>query len=361
MDETKASSTEGLRPMEEILADMNPKKTGKVYQKQRVDFKSYCKQEPPSEQDLLGYFDLLHRERNYKSSTLWTVYSLINNSYKIHYGEKLQNFPRLTILLKSYQSNYKRKVAQTMTLTNVQDLLKKPLPGFFWLVRKAIVALAWSGGLRCDEIHRMKFGNVNRTDQGYVVTFERSKQTGEKEQSNFLVPKSEGGELCFAHFLGQYIEEASKSSPFTANDPLFRGVHGGQRIVKQPMGIHLIRNVAKDVATELGLDNPSSFTGHCWRRSSATQAAGAGATSTDLKRTYGWKQDTTAMRYLDSTMDQSVKVAKMLTENNTNSARSKVNVEENKQVQANTKGKENEAKNVFYITVQSNGTLNING
>ena len=41
--------------------------------------------------------------------------------------------------------------------------------------------------------------------------------------------------------------------------------------------------------------------------------AGAGATSLDLKRGYGWKQDATAMKYLYKSTDQAVKMTGLKT------------------------------------------------
>ena len=54
--------------------------------------------------------------------------------------------------------------------------------------------------------------------------------------------------------------------------------------------------------------------GHCWRRSSAIEAVGAGAMSSDLKRGYGWKQDAKAMKYLNKGTDQAVKMTGLIKE-----------------------------------------------
>ncbi len=59
------------------------------------------------------------------------------------------------------------------------------------------------------------------------------------------------------------------------------------------------------MAKELGLDNPASFTDHCFRRFSATEAAFKGTTTVDLKRHYGWVQDKTTLKYVDGANERS--------------------------------------------------------
>jgi hypothetical protein len=47
-------------------------------------------------------------------------------------------------------------------------------------------------------------------------------------------------------------------------------------------------------------------------RSSATEAANQGASTVDLKRHFGWAQESTAMKYVDDTSARARKMARML-------------------------------------------------
>ena len=58
----------------------------------------------------------------------------------------------------------------------------------------------------------------------------------------------------------------------------------------------MLGSIGKEVAKELGLEHPDTYTGHCFRRSSATEAANKGATSVDLKRHFGWVGEQTALK-----------------------------------------------------------------
>ena len=65
----------------------------------------------PSEDEFMDFFRHLRIELKQSSSTLWTTYSMVNSVCKGKYGEKLQKFPRITSLLKSYDSDVKKKAA----------------------------------------------------------------------------------------------------------------------------------------------------------------------------------------------------------------------------------------------------------
>ncbi len=49
------------------------------------------------------------------SSSIWSNYSILKYKYQTVTGQKLQTFPRITALLKTYESGYVRKTAQTFT------------------------------------------------------------------------------------------------------------------------------------------------------------------------------------------------------------------------------------------------------
>ena len=78
------------------------------------------------------------------------------------------------------------------------------------------------------------------------------------------------------------------------------------------MGRNTIGAVPKFIASYLELDNADKYTGHCFRRSSATALADSGATLTTLKRQYRWKSDSVALHYVDQSKTHKMDVAKSL-------------------------------------------------
>ena len=52
---------------------------------------------------------MLRNDKNMASSTSWTRYSMLNAVIKSKYGFNLKKYPRVTALLKSYDTDIKKK------------------------------------------------------------------------------------------------------------------------------------------------------------------------------------------------------------------------------------------------------------
>ena len=63
------------------------------------------------------------------------------------------------------------------------------------------------------------------------------------------------------------------------------------------------------VAKFLNLPNPEEYTGHCFRRSSATILVDSGADLTSLKRHGGWKSSSVAEGYIEESLNNKIEVA----------------------------------------------------
>ena len=95
----------------------------------------------------------------------------------------------------------------------------------------------------------------------------QAKQSGEQKKNNFLVPyDKEDQELCFATQVIQYLNLVHKSQPqlgSNSESPMF--LRAKTRVLGgQPMGKEMLGSIGKEVAKELGLDNPDTYTGHCF-------------------------------------------------------------------------------------------------
>ena len=300
------------RKVDEILNDTLPDASKLIYNKKWEEFKTFCgEKSKPDEADMLQYFDHLHTEKKLKASTIWSPYSMINAIYQREYGERLQNYPRVTQLLKSYNATYERKVASVFEKKEIDEYLNLPENTPFILLRKAIIAISLCGGLRTAELRDLQFENVVKKQDVYEVTLIRKKQNGEKKKSTFVIPSS----LSF-HVTNYFVAlEAVIGVP---TGPLLKGTPTCKstktsKFVNQPMGRNLLYCVGKDVATKLGLDNPETYTGHCFRRTSATMAADGGATPQQMQRAFGWKSVSTAQKYVEESSSGALAMASIIT------------------------------------------------
>ena len=104
------------RSAEMIIKEIGALYTGKRYEDRWQEFilhqQSNKKDMPPTEDHFVEYFDYLKNTKKYASSTLWTIYSMLNNKLQLNFGFKLQKFPRITLLLKLYEAGDTRKKAK---------------------------------------------------------------------------------------------------------------------------------------------------------------------------------------------------------------------------------------------------------
>lgn len=86
------------------------------------------------------------------------------------------------------------------------------------------------------------------------------------------------------------------------------------RCLKQVIGKNKIANMPQQIATFLNLPNPELYSGHCFRRTSATLLADAGADLTMVKRHGGWKSSTVAEGYIEDSIQNKSKISNKITE-----------------------------------------------
>lgn len=95
------------------------------------------------------------------------------------------------------------------------------------------------------------------------------------------------------------------------NDRFFVQWRNG-KLHNQAIGYHSIASFPQKIATFLKLPNVGSFTGHVFRRTAATLLVDNGADVLQLKRLGGWKSSAVAEGYVESSLENKRKTAKML-------------------------------------------------
>lgn len=96
--------------------------------------------------------------------------------------------------------------------------------------------------------------------------------------------------------------------------------YSNNKCTRQPVGIHSFGKMPCKIAKFLKLPNPTQYTGHCFRRSSATVLAGHGADITTLKRHGGWRSTTVAEGYIEESLKGKIAIANQLIGQTTSSS-----------------------------------------
>lgn len=127
-------------------------------------------------------------------------------------------------------------------------------------------------------------------------------------ERTFIV--SRGGEenLDYISFYRKYVR---LRPPNSTTRRFFLRYKNGQ-CVNQVIGVNTFGTMPREIATFLKLPNATNYTGHCFRRSSATLLADAGADITTLKRLGGWRSATVAEGYLENSIQNKTKISQQI-------------------------------------------------
>jgi len=165
---------------------------------------------------------------------------------------------------------------------------------------------------------------------GYWFCFSRSKQRNKLEQTTICVPRRQKDWLpCVedsgrkavdydpASVIDTYLEAVMQDLSCKREELsgcFFKGTHGksGKRFIKANIGKNTLACVGVEIASELCLRSPETYTGHCWRRSAGTNASNSGVNVTTLMSMMGWSCPKTAMQYVQRSRLTSLKMSMYL-------------------------------------------------
>lgn len=145
------------------------------------------------------------------------------------------------------------------------------------------------GCLRCNEILHLKTSDVEDLGGRFLVTVSQNKND---YSGQFII-----GNL-FYDKVKKYIELRPKN---VLTDRFFI-YYGKGKCTIQPIGIHKIGEVPRYIAEFLHLPHAERFTGHCFRRTSATLASDSGADMHMIKQLGRWRSDAIAEGYIENSL-----------------------------------------------------------
>lgn len=116
---------------------------------------------------------------------------------------------------------------------------------------------------------------------------------------------------------GEYLNIVKKYQalrPDNLSTPRFFLNYQKGKCTRQVIGRNKFAAMPKEIALFLKLDNPEQYTGHCFRRTSATLLADSGANLTTIKRHGGWRSDQVAEGYIEESVENKSKITDSITE-----------------------------------------------
>ncbi len=175
---------------------------------------------------------------------------------------------------------------------------------------KLICIFAIFGALRSSEVVQLTWEDVTYLNGDLFVKVNRAKNGG---QASFLIPRKIG-EYEVGPDWKSYVDKV----PHKKDRIWFTPNRARDSYTDQYVGRNSIGGYAAEIAEFLEKENSSEFTGHAFRRTSATILADLGATILDLKRHGSWKSDSVAEGYVAQSLDAKQKIASKISGNKPN-------------------------------------------
>ena len=187
----------------------------------------------PGEDDFANYLNFLKTQRKFAASTLWSHYSMLNRGYQVKYGLRLQSFPRLTLLMKGFESGYVRKTSSIFSKAEIDKFLCDAPNLNEYIHLKMTAVVSFSGGLRCADLIKINVDDIQFDDAtGYWISYDVSKQLGERKKNQFNVS------LGYSVYITAYKDKLNEQRLWAGNImKTFRIKKDGTGYyTRQPMG-----------------------------------------------------------------------------------------------------------------------------
>lgn len=167
---------------------------------------------------------------------------------------------------------------------------------------KVALIMGVAGACRKDELLKMKLDDVNDKENVLIVQVPDTKTHTSR---TFTITNG------LSNWLSVYRKYIQLRTPNTTHKRLFVNYRNG-KCTSQVVGINTFGKIPERIAEFLKLKNPKEYTGHCFRRTSATLLADAGGDILSLKRHGGWKSSSVAEGYVENSLKNKICVSEKI-------------------------------------------------
>lgn len=282
--------------------DILPVKSRVLYLNHYAKFKTYKDTLPTSVtvDDALTKYILYLKSKNIKTSTIRTYISAVttclsNDGYEL----KEITTKKVTQYLQKCLKAETPKQASTFSSENILEIMRLP-DTLSYLQIKVVTIFAIYCATRIGELSNFNQDSFYPDEKNgrYVVIIKSSKTSNVAEQ--MYIPFIDGNLNC-KNIIESYLFQINEYTRLNAvEDPkiLWRTIRN-ERFINSTIGINTMGKFPLKIAEILKLPNPSSFTGHSFRRSAATVLANHGSSQEQIMAVGRWKSIKVAHRYVE--------------------------------------------------------------
>ncbi|CAG9814340.1 unnamed protein product [Phaedon cochleariae] len=283
------------------LLTMIPEKSKERYDIAYRKFENWCEEKKVkhiNEKVMLAYFE---GHKSLKASTLWSGYSMLRCEIALEKYIDIKKYTNLLAFLKRQSDGYQAKKSNVLSKEHISQFLMKADDKTFLMAKVAMI-IGIYGACRKSELTFLRIEDVVDEHSYFLVNIPMTKTKVVRE---FIITMGDIDGLNLVEILRKYM----KLCPQNLKHNRFFVKYNSGKCGVQPVGINTFGNLPKTIARFIGLPNSVLFTGHCFRRSSATLLADSGADLTRIKRHGGWKSSSVAEGYVENSLQNKKKTA----------------------------------------------------
>ncbi|KRT86793.1 hypothetical protein AMK59_1694 [Oryctes borbonicus] len=263
-----------------------------------------------SENVTLAFFT--EKSEIWNSSSLWTNYSMLKSSLMLYDNIDISKFSKLILFLKRSHTGYTPKKSKILEREDIVTFLREA-PNEQFLMMKVVIIMGISGACRTSELVAMKITDVEDRGTLLVVKIPDRKTNA---QRTFIVTNENNLGLDLLQFYHEYV---LLRPPAIETERLFLRYSNGQ-CCRQVVGKNIFSKIPQVIAKFLQLPNASLYTGHCFKRTSASLLANKCSDLVPLNALGDWKSPQISEIYIeDSLSNKKIEAKSILNESSTDS------------------------------------------
>ncbi|KAH0814301.1 hypothetical protein GEV33_008491 [Tenebrio molitor] len=252
-----------------------------------------------TEEVILAYLD--EKQETLSPASLWPHYSMLKSSLKVKENLCIEKFCSVTAYLKQINVGHHAKKSKVLSREHIEKFLLEAADETYLFVKAALI-FGIAGACRRKELCDLTVNDIQDTGEVLIVTLRDTKTHLDRK---FTII----GEGFVVNPLTIYRKYASLRPVNTSHDRFFLFYNNG-KCTRQPVGINTFGQLPSKIAAYLKLEDPKTYTGHCFRRSSATLLAAGGGDLVSVKRHGGWRSSTVAEGYIEDCVEERIKIAR---------------------------------------------------
>lgn len=232
----------------------------------------------------------------YKVSTITRRLSAISQAHRIAGHESPTRNAQVHEVMKGLkrQKGTAREKRTAILVRDIQAIVNRLPDNLLGIRDRALLLVGFAGGFRRSELAALDVEDVEFTDDGLVVTVQRSKTDQEARGEKVGITYGSNLPTCPVRSLKAWIEASG-----ITNGALFRSLDRHGRMHGR-LSAKAVTQIIKRRAKAAGLD-PTRYAAHSLRSGMATQADLNGVSLTDIKRQGRWRDDKTVHGYMQRT------------------------------------------------------------